>query len=118
MSKFISFAVLLDQVKSMKDRSLKITFVTSRELAPEQGSILLALANQEGYAYFSSSALQESQLVVPDVVPEFPTDKSPSVRLRNSLWRLWEQQGKQGEFDSWYKHRMELIIEQIKEKLT
>ena len=116
MSKFISFAVLLDQVKTMKDKSLKITFVT-RELAPEQGSVLLALANQEGYAYFAPMALQESQLVVPDITPEFPKQKSQSEIIYNCLYRLWEKSDKSMDSNAFYKQQTERYIEAIKEKL-
>ena len=44
--------------------------------------------------------------------------KSPSQRLRAVLFLLWEQQGSWGDFDTWYKAKIEEIIEHFKGKLT
>lgn len=56
------------------------------------------------------------------VVPEYKVDKEiqqkhPSARLRAVIWRVWEQDGSQGDFDIYYKNSMENIIEHYKEKL-
>ena len=113
--KFVSVPVLLNSVKTCKDRSLKIEFVTP-ELPPDQGSILLTLANKEGFAFFSPNFLQESDLVIPKDV-DFPSSKTPSQRLRSALFVLWSQQGKQGEFKDFYASRLEKIIDFVKDKL-
>ena len=116
MSKFVCTPVLLDQVKSCKDKSLKITFVTP-ELPPDQGSVILSLANQQGFAYFAPSALQNEQLVIPKD-DDFPQTKTVGQRLRASLYVLWEQRGKQGDFKSFYDKTMEQFIDSVKEKLV
>ena len=42
---------------------------------------------------------------------------TPSQRLRNILYRLWEQEGKIGEFKEYYKVKMETLCEHFKNKL-
>src|SRR3990167_1310553 len=115
MNKFVCTPVLLDQVKSCKDKSLKITFTTP-ELPPDQGSIILSLANQQGFAYFSPNGLQESELIIP-LDDDAPKGKTPGQRLRACIYVLWEQEGKLGEFSDYYQKKMERIITFVKDKL-
>jgi len=42
---------------------------------------------------------------------------TPSQRFRNILYRLWEQEGKNGEFKEFYKVKMEQLCEHFKGKL-
>lgn len=113
--KFVSVPVLLNSIKTCKDRSLKIEFVTP-ELPPDQGSVLLTLANKEGYAFFSPNALQEADMVIPKDT-DAPKGKTHSQRLRAALFVLWTQQGKVGEFTRFYETKMEKILDFIKDKL-
>lgn len=43
--------------------------------------------------------------------------KTPSQRLRNVLYVLWEQSKVNEEFDSYYRRMMESLIEGVKRKL-
>lgn len=43
--------------------------------------------------------------------------KSPSQRLRNTIFVLWKQKGERGDFESFYDSIMEQLIENIKDKL-
>lgn len=116
MPRFVSLPVLLDQIKSTKDRALKITFVT-QEIPPDQAAVILALANQAGYAYFAPNALQEADLIMPEN-EDLPQEKTPSKRLRSVLFVLWKQRGAQGDFRTFYEQQVERFIEAVKEKLT
>ena len=44
--------------------------------------------------------------------------KTPSQRLRGCLFRLYEQRGKNGDFEIFYRAQMERIIDAVKNKLT
>lgn len=48
---------------------------------------------------------------------EFET-KTPSQRLRGVLYVLWEQTGKSGDFETFYRQKMEGLINLIKNKLS
>jgi hypothetical protein len=43
---------------------------------------------------------------------------TPSQRLRNILYRLWEQAGKEGDFKEFYRVKMETLCEHFKGKLV
>lgn len=114
--KFISTPAIIESVGSRKDRSWKVV-VGTPEMRPEEGAILMALANQEAYVYFSPKALDEQTLVIPEVAPEFKGEKSPSARLKAALFVLWQQRGKFGDFETFYRTNLDRFIEAVKEKL-
>ncbi len=95
---------IIDGVKTMKDGSLKITLVT-QELTPNQMAEIFLWINNA-------------------VSVELPTDgwdgKSPSTRLRNILYRYWEQNKKweYKEFEIFYPVIMRQIWEAYKDKLN
>ncbi len=61
-------------------------------------------------------ALQEADLVIP-LDKDAPKGKTASQRLRAAIYVLWDQQGKQGEFATFYTSKMEKIIDFVKDKL-
>jgi len=91
-------------VSTKKDGSVKIVLET-RELTPIQMAELFLNVNKE-----------VMQIEVPDDSYE---GKSKSTRLRNVLYRFWEQHGKE-KFESaelHYAHHMEKLIDHFKDKL-
>jgi hypothetical protein len=117
MNKFISFPCIIEGVSSRKDRSLKITLSTP-ELAPSEGSILLSLANQQAFAYISPNAIQEADLSVPGAVQEVGT-KSPSKRLKDRMFVYFTQHllKPKEEFNAWYETALERIGDSYLEKM-
>lgn len=97
--------VIIKKVQTMSDGGLQITLVT-REQSPEGMSDIFTNLNKE----------------VPDIqFSKIEEDiKSPSQRLKAVLFRLWEQENKDSTFtaEHHYRDRMELLINQIKEKLN
>lgn len=98
------------------DGSYSLKFET-REFSGDEASQLLSLHQQEGYLLFSPN----NDITEADV----PTEKADAMlgtktqaqRLRAVLYRLYEQTGKQGDFETYYRSKMEYIIELFKEKL-
>lgn len=83
------------------------------------------LAPEEKTAFFELLNLNLKMLLQPaDAVPaelkevkgEFDR-KTPGQRLRATLFIWWSQQGKPGDFDSFYLRRMEAIIDEVKQQL-
>ena len=78
----------------------------------------MKLKGTQGYFVF---AVQETITAadIPNEQLEFKGDKTPGQRLRAVLFRLWEQNSSttKGDFETFYKSRMERLITQIKEKL-
>lgn len=113
-------------IKSMSDGGYDLSFRT-QELGPADVAAMSIIRGKFGQLAFvtKDTPLTGSDLTgieAPDFVPDLGAgQKSPSVRLRNVLYKLWEQGGateKLGDFDAYYLVRMNRIIDHIKEKLT
>ena len=104
----------LTKVETRSDRTVKLVFDT-RELG-EDSATLFNLSNSEGWLVIASTEITEAD--IPDEKADsMTTTKTQAQRLRATLFVLWQQRGKQGDFESYYRTQMERIIETIKDKL-
>ena len=117
MSNPISLPVIINSLATKVDGSIKIVLET-REFSPKESSVLFELRGKEAWAILSESELKDSEIHIPDERPD-PSigTKTPSQRLRNVLYRLWEQQSSGTDFESFYRIKMDGIIEKLKERL-
>lgn len=114
MDKQIMLPVLVTGLQSKVDGSIKITLET-RELPPEQAVNLFEVRNQEAWCVIAPEKISEVNL--PNEKPDAALGtKTPSQRLRNVLYVYW-QQHRQGDFETFYRVKIEQIIEQLKDKL-
>ena len=102
-----------------KDGSVVLKFET-RELLPEELMFILGCRQTEGRLVFAS---QEAEIDDSEVlsIKETLDLKSHSQRLKDVLF-VWYKQATQsqlfvGDFDTFYKQKMETIIEGVKTKL-
>lgn len=98
-------------VSSMKDGSVKFTVYTA-ELRPSERGLVMDF---HGKACAVTILPTETQEELVRVTTERDT-KTPSMRLRNVLLVHWRQEGQQGDFESFYSQKMNLIIEGYKQK--
>ena len=111
----VKIGATLDSISTRKDKSLKIIF-ESQEIGAEQAANLFNLRDQFGWVIFAPSGLQEIE-IPNEPPPEFANQKSYSQRVRGALYRLWEQKGKHGDSESFYREHMEKILNWIKDRL-
>ena len=109
----IQVQVIITSIRSKGDRGLGFSAVTP-ELSVVDKVKFMELQNINLEAVFTP-------LDAPNA-PEYKIDKemnekSPSTRLRNVLFVLHGQLEIDEDFDSWYRVKMEQIIEGIKNKL-
>jgi hypothetical protein len=104
----------LNRVSTKSDGSLSIGFETAIEMNPEETMLLIGYVRREGWLLFSMNEFQEVDIPKTNAIS---TEKSPSKRLHNVLYAYWKNSIDIGDFDSWYKKKMESIIESVKEKL-
>lgn len=116
MSKFTTPA-LFTGASTKKDKSVKMVFET-RELAGEEMAVLFDLARQEaeGWLLFAPNTLAEADVPEEQANAEYK-GRTPSQRLRAVLNIWWKQLGSKDDFESFYRTKMEGLIEQVKEKL-
>jgi len=96
----------------LSNKAKSITLATP-ELNPNEMAEIMNLQGINLNAVFTP--LDERNAPVYKVDKELET-KTPSNRLRATLWRLWEQEGSKGDFDQEF-YNMNKFIEVVKEKL-
>lgn len=115
MSKDIfTVPAVLDGFRPLKDGGASMTFHT-QELSKQHKVEIMEYYDTFGHLLFSKNEINMSDVPKGNALSD--QGKSPAQRLRNSLFVLWKQQDKGGDFDAWYKQQMELIINQVKERL-
>lgn len=120
MKHAIKFGGMIEALATRKDKTVRITIGT-QELSPETGGELLRLQNAFVYAVLKEEDFgQEEVEAIEAMEAEFTDDKRKTLskRLRNVLFRVWENDNK-GFEDSglFYIAEMERIIEHYKAKL-
>jgi len=103
---FVSFG-------SKSDGSARLGFNT-QELSSADFAILKENLNEYGWLVFRPNELQDEDIPTEDAED---SEKTPSKRLRACLYVLWEQKGKKGMFEAYYREQMEKIMTHIKTKL-
>jgi hypothetical protein len=109
----------LEGYRSLKDRTLKLTFETG-ELSPEQMANIHYSLNKIGWLAFAPDPFATKELDEIDKMKvEFDdTGKPPSQRLRGVLYRLYEQKPEgYTTFNDFYNSKMEKLINHFKGQL-
>lgn len=110
----------LDGYQRRKDRSISLRFVTQEKTSNEVMQID-QLQDTFGILYFrGEEKLNQEEIEELDRVDIdlYDQPKSQSQRLRNVLYKVWQQSGGEGEFKDYYKQQTERIITHFKDKLT
>lgn len=109
----------VEGISTRKDKTVKIVIGT-QEL--KQVNEIFALQNQAVTVGFSLNGLEQSEV---DMlrgakfdIESLPDSKTPSQRLRGVLYRIWEIDNENyDDFNLFYAHKIELIINHYKSKL-
>lgn len=112
----LQVTVQIGSVSTQQDRGNKLVIYTP-ELTLEQMVELFRLKN-DGECL---CAFQPIGRQAPDLPPNTNETKLPSLskQLRNTLYKLWEQQHAGAmEFEAFYDFELNKIIEHFKNKLT
>ena len=118
----ITLGVEIRKVETLVDHSIKLTIVTAGEPTPEQTAELIRLKMiGHAYAMFKPETfVKEDEDFMKDLKASLDISggKSPSERLRNVLYRVWEQDPEgYDDFNLYYVKKIETIIDHFKDKL-
>jgi len=97
-------------------KSVQFT-IESQEVDKETLAYVFGLIDKYGYTLFAENPPKLEDLDLPDFAPEFKNDKTPSQRLRAVLFIQFKQENHLEDFDTFYKRKMEELIDGIKAKL-
>lgn len=99
--------------RPLADRGMSINFHT-KELDSTEKALIIDHLLQYGWMLFKENELKDEDIPKNDA--EFDT-KTPSQRLRGVIFKFWEQEGKNGDFDMYYRGVIEKFINLVKTKL-
>jgi hypothetical protein len=110
---------IVDGIRTHKDGSVAITLIT-QELSAGKAADLFGLRNKLCAAYLSpKESIQQSERDQVDKIDVELTGKTPSQRVRNTLFILWQQDNEgHSVFDTFYKTKIELYIDHLKSKIA
>ena len=113
----------LDGVTRRKDKSLKISFITSLEQSSTELMEVDKLLDSNGILYYKDSEGLSTDEInqIDKVVLDKPNGKTQSERLRNVLYLYCKQkmskEPTKEQFAEFYQNKMERVIQMIKDKL-
>lgn len=115
MENIFQAPAILTSFSYTKDGGARLGFTTN-ELTDNEKLLIGTFYQKFGYIAFKGNSFQDKDLPKGNAEN---SSKSHSVRLRASLYVLWEQQHKDKylNFDSFYISQMERFIDAVKEKL-
>lgn len=95
------------------DRSCSVRFET------QELSTLDLIELDKHYQAFGWLLFQENPISDANIPkePAIDGDKTPAERLRAVLFILWKQRGENGDFEAFYRLKMDKIIFHLKSKL-
>ena len=110
---------IMSSCRPRNDGSWSVTLSTNI-LREDEYRVILNMHQQLCCVLIKDSEIINDELEAFDSVEMDLIDAkiTPSQRFRNILYRLWEQEGKQGEFKAFYKVKMEQLCEHFKGKLN
>lgn len=108
---------IIETIRTLSDKTLKLTVSTARELDPEEELKILRLKQLIGWMVFSEAEIKEED--IPDEpAPEFKSDKTPSQKLRALIFKDWEQNtNKKIPFNNYYIQEMDKYIKHRSDRL-
>lgn len=112
MSKAITCDVILSGIRTRNDGSISLTLATP-ELEAEDITAFASLRNKN--LKILIQPVDDEPAELKEIKGQFDT-KTPSQRLRAVLYVLWKEADGTGEFEDFYRRRMNSIIDKIKEK--
>ena len=99
-----------------KDGSCTLSFTSGQEIDDEHTIYLLNAGRKDELGWLLWSPNQFQTEDIPKEQAE-ETQKTSSQRLRATLFVLWKQQGQKGDFEVFYREKMEKLIDMVKSKL-
>jgi hypothetical protein len=106
---------ILEGVTPLKDGGVSLRFHTN-EVTKDDKVMLMEFYQTFGWLLFSPNKMQTSD--IPKAQATDMAGASPSKRLHSVLFVLWKQMGERGEFETFYKMKMEQFIDKVKENLV
>lgn len=108
--KVFQIPAILEGVSPLKDGGLSLRFHTNEVKESSDKTEVINFFNTFGWLQFSDQSINH---IPRDAAYREAGAKSPSQRLRNSLFVLWKNRYSDMPFDPWYEAQMDKIIARV-----
>jgi len=108
----IEIPAILSSISFTKDNGLRLGFITN-ELNHDEKIAVQEYYQKFGYLLFKANQFQDTDIPKDDIEDK---TKTPSKRMRACIYKYWQQSG-EGDFEVFYRAKMEALIDHIKTKL-
>jgi hypothetical protein len=113
----IILPVVIENIATRRDRSVKIVLGT-QELSSGKAGEIFTLLNNLAVVYISPKEVDQKEIDQVDKLDPDMGSKTQSQRIRNVLYKLFEQDHEgHKDYDSYYRAKTELYIEHLKAKI-
>lgn len=113
----ILLSTYIENIATRKDKTIKITLGT-QEISQGKAGELFSLLNSLAVVYISPKEIDQKEIDQVDKVDPELHGKTQSQRIRNVLYKLWEQDPEGHKtFDNYYQSKTELFIDHLKSKI-
>jgi hypothetical protein len=107
----------IESISSRKDKTIRLTIGT-QELSPNTAAEIFSMNQQFCYFAIKHESFMKSEIELVDNIKSDFNAKTPSQRLRNILFRIYEQNNEgYNDFNNFYIAKMEQICEHYKNKI-
>lgn len=110
--------IIVTSIRTRVDGSLSVT-VETNELSASNAGELFSTRGKAAMMYLSpKETISQKEIDQVNAIDAEIDGKTPSQRLRNVIYVLYTQRPEEyKDFDSFYKYKMNIIIEHLKSKL-
>lgn len=114
----IMFSAQVIKMASKPDRTWKLELNT-QELPESDVATLAGLNQEQVFALLTVNPITDKEALSFEPPQDFPEvrAKTPSQRLRNVIYKIWETEPSSIEFDPYYNRYMEKLIDNAKQEL-
>lgn len=116
--KGILMPVYIESIQTRKDKSIKI-ILGSQEISAGKAGELFTLLNNVAICYISPKEINQREIDQVDKLEADIGGKTQSQRIRNVLFKLFEQDNEGYQhFDEYYRAKTEKYIDHLKSKIA
>lgn len=115
MGKTFKVGATLEGVSTLKDGGVSLRFHT-QELSAEEKTVAFNFQQGFGWLLFQEQDYKSEDLELAEIRKD-TNGKSPSQRMRSVMYLLYKQSGQSVPFEVYYGNQMELILNQLKDRL-
>lgn len=108
--KLFQVPAILDGVSPLKDGGLSLRFHTNEIKESSEKTKVMDFFSTFGWLQFSDQSIHT---IPKEAAHREAGSKTPSQRLRASLFVLWQKRYSDMPFDPWYESQMEKIIARV-----